>query len=329
MSLLRYRYFLAVADEMSFQKAADKLFISQQALSTHVQKLEQAYGITLFERKPKLSLTVAGEHMVLHCRRLIEEEHMMATDMSELSHNSSGKIIVGMANIRSRVFMARIWDLFHEPFPNVSLVVKNTTNIQMASRLLQNEIDLFIGVNTMHMNTFANIPLIAEPLCCAVHRSVLENCGIENIDAILSGAREYFNLAEFLRMADFPYVMLSEDNRTRTNLNYYLLENNIVPNIAIECSGQSMAWDMCQKGAGVAFFSPSLLYDSRYYPQFDPDLFIFPVVEPPLITNLEIVSLASRDLPDYCLAFIDCTKTVFKEYFRMLETIKNPYKKPE
>lgn len=324
MSLLRYRYFLAVAEEMSFQKAADKLFISQQALSAHILKLEQAYGVTFFERKPKLSLTPAGEHMVLHCRRLIEEEHQMATDLSELSRSMSGKITVGIAHIRSRIFLSRIWELFHAVYPGVSLVIKETTNAQMAGRLLQNEIDLFIGVNTVHPAVFTTVPLVTEPLCCAVRREVLLENGVTDIDGILSGAREYFDLAAFLKQADLPYVMLPNENRIRSNINYFLSENGIVPNIAIECTGQSMAWEMCNKGAGITFFSPSLLYGSGFYREFDPDLLVFPVVEPSLITEIDIVYPASREVSGFFEAFIGCVRKEFAGYARMLDKIKLP-----
>ena len=55
MNNLGFRYFLVVAKELSFTKAAEKLFISQQSLSAHVQRLEQYYGVELFQRKPLLN----------------------------------------------------------------------------------------------------------------------------------------------------------------------------------------------------------------------------------------------------------------------------------
>ena len=49
-----YEYVMEIAKEGSFSKAAQKLYISQQNLSQHIQRLEQYYGVPLFHRKPKL-----------------------------------------------------------------------------------------------------------------------------------------------------------------------------------------------------------------------------------------------------------------------------------
>ena len=61
MNLTSLSYFVEVAKELNMTKTAHKLHISQQALSFHIQKVEDYYGVPLFERKPLLRLTYAGE----------------------------------------------------------------------------------------------------------------------------------------------------------------------------------------------------------------------------------------------------------------------------
>ena len=61
MNLRSLHYFLIAAEEMNFTKAAERLFISQQALSSHIKRLEDEYGVRLFERRPALHLTLEGE----------------------------------------------------------------------------------------------------------------------------------------------------------------------------------------------------------------------------------------------------------------------------
>ena len=55
MNLKSIEYFLITVEEMNFTRAAGRLYISQQALSSHISRLEEEYGIRLFERKPALS----------------------------------------------------------------------------------------------------------------------------------------------------------------------------------------------------------------------------------------------------------------------------------
>ena len=60
MNIKSIEYFLRTVEEMNITKAADRLFISQQALSSHIRRLEDEYHVRLFERKPCLHLTPEG-----------------------------------------------------------------------------------------------------------------------------------------------------------------------------------------------------------------------------------------------------------------------------
>ena len=62
MSLLGFEYFIEVAKEGNISKAAEKLYISQQSLSAHIKRLENKYGVTLFEPEARLpALTLPGK----------------------------------------------------------------------------------------------------------------------------------------------------------------------------------------------------------------------------------------------------------------------------
>ncbi|NYC53083.1 DNA-binding transcriptional LysR family regulator [Clostridium beijerinckii] len=64
MNFLNLEYFLTAAEELNFTKAAKKLFISQQSLSSHISKLENDLGVELFNRTVPLTLTPAGKSLV-------------------------------------------------------------------------------------------------------------------------------------------------------------------------------------------------------------------------------------------------------------------------
>ena len=61
MNFLNLKYFIVTAEEMNFTKAAKRLFISQQSLSNHIAKLEDYFGVQLFDRNTPLTLTDAGK----------------------------------------------------------------------------------------------------------------------------------------------------------------------------------------------------------------------------------------------------------------------------
>ena len=104
MNFTSLKYFLAVAEEQNITKAAEKLFISQQALSGHITRLEKELGVRLFDRQPSLALTYAGRELKKHaeeagqklsnmfkfCEDVFEEGQEMVILVTELTISSYG-----------------------------------------------------------------------------------------------------------------------------------------------------------------------------------------------------------------------------------------------
>ena len=65
-----FEIFLLTAEELSISRAAQRAFVTQQCVSDHIKRLESEYGVTLFERKPRMKLTPAGESMLESLRNI-------------------------------------------------------------------------------------------------------------------------------------------------------------------------------------------------------------------------------------------------------------------
>ena len=90
MNLLTLYYFVELARELHVTNTAQKLYISQQNLSQHIQRLEQHYGVSLFHRKPKLALTYEGEQLYAVAVKILAEEHEFMNRLADISANSWG-----------------------------------------------------------------------------------------------------------------------------------------------------------------------------------------------------------------------------------------------
>ncbi len=95
MDMISLYYFSELARELHMTRTASRLFISQQTLSNHIQRLEEYYGTPLLHRKPALSLTTAGE-LVLAFADRINHEHINLKDiLSDVAQQERGVLRFG------------------------------------------------------------------------------------------------------------------------------------------------------------------------------------------------------------------------------------------
>lgn len=148
MIAFRYKVFLEVARHLSFSKAADRLSMSQPAISKHIKTLEQELKVSLFERKgSNIFLTSAGEVLMNHLQEGTNLEARLMFDMSSLldSQNAAGHLKLGASTTLALYILPKILSGYRRDYPKqfISVVNRNSENIVKA---LQNkEIDLGIA----------------------------------------------------------------------------------------------------------------------------------------------------------------------------------------
>jgi DNA-binding transcriptional LysR family regulator len=99
MELYQLRTFLTVAEEGHLTRAAEKLFTSQPAVSTHIRALEEELGVKLFERSAKgMTLTTQGNSLREHARRIVDATRNFKIQAESLRHEVSGELIFGLNN---------------------------------------------------------------------------------------------------------------------------------------------------------------------------------------------------------------------------------------
>ena len=96
MSDFRLKVFQSVAKNLSFTKASQELFVSQPAITKHIQELESTYQARLFDRQgSKISLTEAGKLLLEHCGRILEDYKRLEYEMHLLHNEYTGELRLG------------------------------------------------------------------------------------------------------------------------------------------------------------------------------------------------------------------------------------------
>lgn len=143
MELKQLRYFLAVADELSFSAAATRLNMSQPPLSLQIQKLEEEVGVPLFIRgKRKIVLTPAGEAMVLSARRLMEDQARIPDDVRKAALGEAGRLIVGTTDDFLHDGLPEALCILHHRRPSVLVETTIGLSADLARAVSQRRIDV-------------------------------------------------------------------------------------------------------------------------------------------------------------------------------------------
>ncbi|HEX3018278.1 MAG TPA: LysR family transcriptional regulator [Caproicibacter sp.] len=202
MTLRHYKIFVTVCDTMNMTSAAEKLFMSQSAVSQAIAELESHYGVRLFERlSRKLYLTQAGQKLAGYARHMIRMNADVENDMKTLHRN--GTIRIGASVTVGTCVLPELVSDFKKsnPLTSVEVIEDNTAKIE--GLILQDKIDLGLVEGETTSADVLSRPFQDDELlliCSPKHRfaacTVIEPKELEQEDFIIrekgSGTRKTF-----------------------------------------------------------------------------------------------------------------------------------------
>lgn len=140
------RYFIAVAQEANFSRAAEKLHISQPPLSQQIQKLEEDLGVHLIERGTRpVRLTEAGKFFYQQAQGLVDQFDQFLDKTQKMAQGEEGAITVAFVSSSTYELMPRILRSFRKLYPGVSLNLIEKNTPQQLESLRNKQINVGIG----------------------------------------------------------------------------------------------------------------------------------------------------------------------------------------
>ncbi len=144
----RDKVFISVAENLSFSKAAEELFISQPAVTNHIKELENKLNVALFERKGnKIYLTKSGKIVYNHLKRIRQLYRELEFDLESLNNSYKGSLRIGASSTISQYLIPKVIAAFHKRYPQIKLYLLNGNSFEMENKLLENEIDMALVEN--------------------------------------------------------------------------------------------------------------------------------------------------------------------------------------
>ncbi|WP_138472789.1 LysR family transcriptional regulator [Poseidonocella sp. HB161398] len=168
MNLKQLKYFMAVAEELHFGRAAERLGIAQPPLSRQIKQFEEDIGALLFNRgRSAISLTQAGERMKARGEQILRLIADTELEVRRLGQGAEGRLRVGFVGSSTYGILPNIVKSFRAHYPQISLSLLPMNNAQLHRQLVAREIDLAFARPALKDAEFAKIRLMDEPLVLA------------------------------------------------------------------------------------------------------------------------------------------------------------------
>lgn len=281
--------FIAVADFESFNRAANKLGITQPALSRRVKKLEDTLGAKLLDRTTrKTSVSIVGEEFIIEARRMLEEFKKSIDDVQELIKTRTGSISLSTNMTIADSILPDIVSKFRTMNPNIRLRISQDSSPEAINRVLRRECEFAIAQYSNEYSELKFEPLIKDSFVMVCHK-----------DHILA-KRKKISWKDF---ESYNFLKLGSKSRTINILKNELDEQIVYLKGDIQVDNFSVLMSLVGKNLGVSAI-PSLAKFKR--PELD--VVTRPIEEPKVSRTLGLITYKGRSLSPASKLFCDLIK---------------------
>ena len=221
MQLRQLQYFVAVAEQLSFRKAAEILYVTQPLLSKQIADLEDEVGYPLFIRNTRsVSLTAAGEVMLTEANKLIRQSESLLSNVKNAAKygEAYGLLRIGYEESYPHEMIGVLFNELRENYPTIDLQVHRYTSNELTNALQKNFIDIgFMLLPEKHIGKHMESKIMAcDTLSMAVSSLLVERG---------SPIEDYIRLAE-----DLPICLLEKNAKGLNSITNLCQSMNIYAN---------------------------------------------------------------------------------------------------
>ncbi|MEV7128930.1 LysR substrate-binding domain-containing protein [Streptomyces sp. NPDC093260] len=245
MELRQLEYFVAVAEERNFTRAAERVHISQSGVSAQIRRLERELGADLFDRSARtVALTVAGKAALEHARAALAAAGAIGQAVGEVTDLIRGRLTVGMVIGCTVTPLFDALAAFHQAHPGVEITLLEDSSDRLVDQVRTGAVDLaLIGASAATPDDLDALTIISERLVAAVPAG-----------HPLAGRRR----VTLRDLVAHPIVCMPPGTGLRAVFDQACAAQNLQPVIALQASAADAVADLAARGLGVAVLSESM-----------------------------------------------------------------------
>ena len=248
MNFLSFEYFVAIYRAGSIRKAAGELFISQQALSGQLNKLERELGIQLMVRTTPVELTEAGEQFLLAATRILYIRDTLLKNLEQRRSRQSEQVRLGILSGGAPICFPDFLAGFKERNPQYQVQVVELDEPTGVLRELPAEVTLAMGAFPGG-SKLTHVPVLeSEQFVVAVHERLLERCYGPGWPEV---AQELAETGSLRTLKLCPFVLGRVDSFVRQREDQLFFYAGFRPRSETETGQLALAADICRRGDGA------------------------------------------------------------------------------
>ena len=263
-------YVYAVYQAGSFQKAAEKLFISQPSISASVRRVEDRIGSQIFDRGMKpLGLTECGREYICLVEKIMAMEREFSEYVNDWEGLRRGRLVLGGSSFFSSLVLPSMMAAFREKYPRLTLELVEESTGKLEDMLDRGLIDLVVDYAIPNPEKYDAEILKEDHVILAVPGGNPVNQKLRSYrippEAIGTPAQSEIAAVPIELFRDEAFILMKPENDTRQRADALCASGGFRPKNAMEFDQQTTSYLVGCSGAGITFVSSILV--SRLSPQ--------------------------------------------------------------
>jgi len=277
MDIRHLTYFIEVAHQRSFTKAALALHITQPSISKMIKILEEELDVILFYRSAKqIELTDAGKALLHQSQLIVNSFQNLTSDLADVINSKKGAITIGLPPMVGSRFFPQIISDFTTSHPQISLTLLEVGSERVHTGIDDGSLDIGVVMLPIDENIFEMFPIIDQPMMLIVHpKHMLAKQPI----------------IELSQLKDESFILFRETFTLHDRIINRCIESGFTPNIVFKSSHWDFIAQMVAINFGIAILPEIICQD------LDPErIKIIPLAEPMFHWQLGVIWKKDRYL---------------------------------
>lgn len=263
------QYIYQVYQAGSFTKAAEKLYLTQPALSMAVRQEEKKLGAVLFERSRRhLTLTPAGDAYIRAVERMKYLEADLSRELEDLRDVRTGRLHIGGTHYLNCFLLAELLAGFSRKYPGIQLEVSEDSSVRLANRLEKREMDLIFSCAPELIERFEHQPAFYDHILLAVPRNVPVPAELARNAMSAEDIQAERHLCPsspkvpLERFRELEFILLQKGNNLYDRSTRMFDSAGFTPKVKLALSQLVTAYRFADNGIGATFVSDRIVRSS-------------------------------------------------------------------